>query len=655
MVRDPSELTAEWLSANLDTGPVGGFTVERIGTGQMSECYRVALTYDTAAGRAAGPSSVILKVAAADPNSRQTGKAMGLYEREVRFYTDIAPRLSGTSVATCHAAGFDAESGTFHLLLDDAAPATVGDEIRGATVQQARVALEQLGRFHGRLLGDASADWLVRDNPVNQASMSALYSAFVGRYADRIAPEHRAVCERLVEVFDAYLAADAAADQPRGVLHGDYRLDNLLFGTDRPLTVVDWQTVTWGPVLTDVAYFLGCALTDDVRRDNYEALLSAYHAGLGPDAGLSLDDVRRGVRQQSFFGVVMAIASSMLVEQTERGDLMFMTMLQRHCQHVLDIDALAILPAPQRQEPLRPSASDEAIHPADDDTFWNESWYFDFADPAQQVGGWVRLGLVPNQQHCWINALLCGPDMPTIAVLDWQAPVPTDLTHVTGDGVALGLDAADPLRTLRVTVSGRGQAYDDPGTLLRGEPGRPVELTMDLTWHSAGEPYQYRVSTRYEIPCTVTGTVTADGHTYSFNTVVGQRDHSWAPRDWWSLEWMWSAVHLQDGTHLHGVEMRIPGMGPLGIGYEQAPGQPLLELQKVSSVESFTDSGLPATAEITVGDVPLTVEFLGHAPVQLVSTDGRVSQFPRSWGTVRAADGRAGVGWFEWNRNSSLG
>ena len=43
---------------------------------------------------------------------------------------------------------------------------------------------------------------------------------------------------------------------------------------------------------------------------------------------------------------MMAIVSSMLVAQTDRGDEMFMVMLQRHCQHVLDTDALAVLPEP---------------------------------------------------------------------------------------------------------------------------------------------------------------------------------------------------------------------------------------------------------------------------------------------------------------------
>ena len=75
-----------------------------------------------------------------------------------------------------------------------------------------------------------------------------------------------------------------------GLVHGDYRLDNMLFGRPgslRDLTVVDWQTVTWGPAMTDVAYFLGCALTTEDRRTHYDELLRAYHEGLGPNPPVS--------------------------------------------------------------------------------------------------------------------------------------------------------------------------------------------------------------------------------------------------------------------------------------------------------------------------------------------------------------------------------
>jgi hypothetical protein len=653
-IERPDDLTVDWLTAAIGAGKVSAFSFDRIGTGQMSECYRVTLTY---ADGEHGPASVVLKVAAADPSSRQTGLAMGLYEREVRFYTDIAPGLHGP-VAPCHHAAYDPATGVFDLLLGDAAPAVVGDEIGGATIEQATLALTQLGRVHGPLLGDAAlagAEWINRESPLNQGLMAALYAGFIDRYRGDVAAEHREVCERLVAALDDYLAAEAAADRPRGLVHGDYRLDNMLFGeagSDRPLTVVDWQTVTWGPAFTDVSYFLGCALPLEQRRAHGDALLAAYHSALGEDTTLTIDDVRDGVRRASFFGVVMSIVSPMLVERTERGDRMFMTMIARHCAHVLDTDALAILPQPSTPEPLQPKAEDEGIHPPTDEALFNESWYFDFADPGQDVGGWIRLGLIPNQGHAWINALLCGPNMPTIAVLDFDAPLPADAGKVHTDDVDLELEALVPLQTYRVALRGRGEAYDDPAGLLRGESGRPIDVALDLVWTTVGTPYQYRLSTRYEIPCTVSGTVTADGRSFEFTDVAGQRDHSWAARDWWSMEWVWSALHLDDGTHVHGLDLRIPGAPRMAAGYVQRDGE-VVELQTVVAHETFGDDELPlgTTLEISPSDLVATIEVRGHAPVLLTSKDGRVSRFPRAWATVTTTDGRSGVGWLEWNRN----
>ena len=86
---------------------------------------------------------------------------------------------------------------------------------RGATIEQARLALTQLGRVHGPLLGDAAlagAEWINRESPLNQGLISALYAGFVDRYRDDLAPEHREVCEALVASFDAYVAAEAGAD-----------------------------------------------------------------------------------------------------------------------------------------------------------------------------------------------------------------------------------------------------------------------------------------------------------------------------------------------------------------------------------------------------------------------------------------------------------
>jgi hypothetical protein len=368
---------------------------------------------------------------------------------------------------------------------------------------------------------------------------------------------------------------------------------------------------------------------------------------------LSIDDVRDGVRHQTFFGVMMAIVSSMLVERTERGDDMFMVMLSRHAQHVLDSGALAALPEPAAPEALQPAGKDEGAHTPGAEPLWSESWYADFADEQQGVGGWFRVGLIPNQNTAWVNALLCGPGLPTIAVNDFHARIPDDYSVVRTDAIELNHAATEPLRTYRVTLRGRGQAYDDPSALLRNESGRPVDLSMDLTWTTVGTPYQYRLTPRYEIPCTVSGTVVADSRTIDLDTVPGQRDHSWGVRDWWSMDWVWSALHLHDGSHLHGVDLRIPGAPPMGVGYIQPPDGSLVELQTVTARESFGDNDLPRTTTLAMkpGDVTATVEIKGHAPVLLTAADGRVSQFPRAWATVTTGDGRTGVGWLEWNRN----
>jgi aminoglycoside phosphotransferase (APT) family kinase protein len=130
------------------------------------------------------------------------------------------------------------------------------------------------------------------------------------------------------------------------VVHGDYRLDNLLLRADGGVAgVVDWQTCTVGPALSDVSYFIGAGLTAEDRRAHEEALVRDYHARLeaagvtGYEWGQCWTDYRRG----SFAGLMMAVAASMLVERTPRGDEMFLTMAARHSRHVLDLDAAELI------------------------------------------------------------------------------------------------------------------------------------------------------------------------------------------------------------------------------------------------------------------------------------------------------------------------
>jgi Ser/Thr protein kinase RdoA (MazF antagonist) len=345
VVEHPSEMTNEWLTTALGSGTVVDFDYSPVGTGQVSDCYRVTLEY---APGETGPASVVIKVAAADATSRQSAAMMGLYESEVRFYQEVVPHLSGTSIAPCYHAAIDTNTGAFDLIIADAAPAVPGDEIRGASLDQAAVAVRELGRLHATVAGVpdlVEADWLERGSMITQELFQQLYAMFLERYSDVITDEQRVVCDAIVANFDEYVEM-ANADKS-GLVHGDYRLDNMLFGdvdSANALTIVDWQGAMRGPGIADLSYFLGGALPREDRRTHYDFLLQTYHDALGAGPQITLDEVRRKVREQSFKGVIMSIAGSISVVQTERGDHLFMTTLSRHCDHVLDTKAIEILP-----------------------------------------------------------------------------------------------------------------------------------------------------------------------------------------------------------------------------------------------------------------------------------------------------------------------
>src|SRR4051812_27676974 len=178
LVKTIEELTGEWLGEALGRD-LNDFGVERIGTGQMSLSYRV---------KPNDGDSVVVKLSATDPTSRGTGLGLGIYEREVRFYRELAPRIGAAALAECHAAAIDSTGEWFTLLLEDIAPATQGDQITGCTPEQARLALRALAEIQAPMLADsvsAETMWLQRDSPLDQAVMSQLLPAFLERYGDR--------------------------------------------------------------------------------------------------------------------------------------------------------------------------------------------------------------------------------------------------------------------------------------------------------------------------------------------------------------------------------------------------------------------------------------------------------------------------------------
>ena len=214
---------------------------------------------------------------------------------------------------------------------------------------------------------------------------------------------------------------------PLGLVHGDFRLDNLLFG-DGTCRVVDWQTVGWGPAMPDVAYFIGGGLSVADRRAHEEELVRHYHASCCEQGGgdLSWERCWEEYRRMPFHGILMTIVASMVVERTERGDDMFMTWLERNAQQVLDLGALDLLPDPSAEKPpaLRPEPSDEGRHPPGGELMWNESWYFDGVSDDGELGVYTRIGRLPNQDVACSPRRSSGPGGRRSCSVDASAPLP---------------------------------------------------------------------------------------------------------------------------------------------------------------------------------------------------------------------------------------
>ncbi len=353
LLRHAADVTPEWLTGALrgagvlaDGVSVRSFETAPIGTGQMADTTRFSLTLDEPG---AGPATVVGKFASADDQSRGTGLALRAYEIEVRFYREVAARV-GSRLPATYLAEVEPETGWFTLLMEDIAGAAQGDQIAACGPDVAAAVLEEMAGLHAPCWEApelAGLEWLNRSTPESDGFLVALVASllpgFLDRYADTLAPEHQEVCRLFAEHLPTYLRLRGG---PRTASHGDFRLDNLLFQADNPRpVVVDWQTTAWASASVDVAYFIGGCLSAEDRRAHEPELLAHYHDALCRRGvrGYTLEQLRADTRRDTFAGVLMAIVASMVVQRTERGDLMFLTSSTRHAQHTLDTGAPALL------------------------------------------------------------------------------------------------------------------------------------------------------------------------------------------------------------------------------------------------------------------------------------------------------------------------
>jgi hypothetical protein len=354
LVEDPLQIGPEWFNEVFaHTGvaaTVRSVTATRIGTGQVGANIRFSLTYDAAPPEA--PATLIGKFPSPDAQTRETARALGIYRREYHVYT-VLERATAKLSPRLHYADYDEASDRFVLLMEDQAPAIQGDQLAGCDLSVARQAMSAAATLHAAYWNDPVLDtypWLdssaaAPPSVVTPELMAGLWNGFKTRYTGRLSAEAIAVGDRVATRLHDWASGYQG---PKCLSHADFRLDNFLLGGPRQaLVVVDWQTAAFRAPALDVAYFLGAGLIEERRRTHEAELVALYHRHLveAGVTGYSLDALWRDYRWFAFYGVQMAFGAAMLVGQTERGDAMFLTMLHRHVDQILAIDALSLLPA----------------------------------------------------------------------------------------------------------------------------------------------------------------------------------------------------------------------------------------------------------------------------------------------------------------------
>lgn len=346
----PGDVTPAWLGQVLGA-KIEGVRWEPIGTGQVGDSARFTLDC-TIGGNA--PPTLAGKFPAADETSRSTAAMFGLYAKEVTFYRDIAPQLD-VRVPQVHFSGLSEDGGEFILLFEDLGPCRGGNQIAGCDLADAEAAIRQAAGIHAPSWNNRSmleSDWLAT-RPEVSAQIRTLYpqaqAAWRERYGATLEPEFMQLCEAVAEHTATVFTAEPPA--PVSLVHGDFRLDNMLFdirGGAEPIAVLDWQTVTIGNPMTDIGYFLGCGIGDDLRSQHEDRLIDLWLSEMAA-RGVKLgraeiwDDYRRG----ALHGLTTAVFSAAFVERTERGDANFLSMARGACALALAHDSLGALKGEQ--------------------------------------------------------------------------------------------------------------------------------------------------------------------------------------------------------------------------------------------------------------------------------------------------------------------
>ena len=345
----PEQVTAAWLESVLDVA-IANVEVKPIseGTGFAGSVYRVHLNYGESGVEL--PDTLIWKTVSGDERTRGFLTTLGVYEREARFYGQLASDIE--MAPRPYFSDFDSDSGAFCLITEDVSYMRPGDQVEGCTFEEAMAVTQDVARFHSTFwteLPDERLNWVPAFDGgsgyferMHSVAWRQLERSFDHVPRGLIEAAHR-VAPRVSEI------KTRLSRPPVTLVHGDLRLDNVFLGNSSAtsgIKLIDWQAIRLGRGMYDLAYFLSTSIPVDLRRLRQDELMSVYLESLSLNGvtGYTLEACNEDFRWAlldivTFVGVI----GSTLDFQSDRGLELANTIMSRLSHALDDNSALDLL------------------------------------------------------------------------------------------------------------------------------------------------------------------------------------------------------------------------------------------------------------------------------------------------------------------------
>ena len=325
----PLDITSQWLTEALSsTGTLPNVVVTSLCIEPIAELtcagQLARLHFSFSQSQSTLPSTLVVKLHAPDEPLRAKTRPFTPDKREILFYQHLADEIP-LRIPHCYYSAMNVADGKYVRILEDLAPAKVGDQIRGSTAEETVPALRAIAGFHAHCWQSEKLegfDWLV-SSPTDSDSIARwvldqyqkAFPIFVSKVGTLLTDAAKTFGEQLPEKLTGN---SQFGKPPRTLVHGDFRLENVFFGAslgESGFAVIDWQDISHGEGVWDVAWFIGgCLQVTSNRQVEEWQLLKIYHETLEANgvSGYTFDacwkDYRRAILRY-FVQAVLMVAS----------------------------------------------------------------------------------------------------------------------------------------------------------------------------------------------------------------------------------------------------------------------------------------------------------------------------------------------------------